>query len=232
MTLPAPLASMAISRRPSGNAERRRRRVETASSMASCRRCRARGINRRKHMRSDASVTLPSSRVRRSGWRLDVPICMAGLLCLAAAVTLGACASGSPSPSAASPCRSRTSGWSPGDGRARPRAWPARARMTTGSSSPSARTARTTSGSTRTIGVFGGKGQATIADGKLQMEGERGRSTLSSTRATAARYLRGEGVLRAGGTVLDGAQAGAIGWASRWRSQRAPHRPPRRCSPC
>jgi hypothetical protein len=128
-------------------------------------------------MRSDASVTLPSSRVRRSGWRLDVPICMAGLLCLAAAVTLGACASGSPSPSAASPCRSRTSGWSPGDGRARPRAASARQdddwiKLTIG------KDGAYDFGIYRTIGVFGGKGQATIADGKLQMEGERGRSTF------------------------------------------------------
>ena len=53
----------------------------------------------------------------------------------------------------------------------------------------------------RTIGVFGGKGQATIADGKLQMEGERGRTTFALYEGAGRRYLRGEGVLRSGGTV-------------------------------
>ena len=152
-------------------------------------------------MRSDASVTLPSSRGRRSGWRLDVPVCMAGLLCLAAAVTLGACASGSPSPRAASPVPITDFGMVAGrwEGTAKGLAsarqdddW---IKLTIG------KDGAYDFGIYRTIGVFGGKGQATITDGKLQMEGERGRATYVLYEGDGRRYLRGDGVLHSGGTV-------------------------------
>src|SRR5262245_42389430 len=53
----------------------------------------------------------------------------------------------------------------------------------------------------RTIGVFGGKGQLTLKDGKLSMEGERGSATYALYEGGGQRYLRGDGVLRSGGTV-------------------------------
>ena len=56
-------------------------------------------------------------------------------------------------------------------------------------------------GIVRTIGVFGGKGQFTLKDGKLQMEGERGRATYALYEGDGRRSLRVDGVLGSGGTV-------------------------------
>lgn len=52
-----------------------------------------------------------------------------------------------------------------------------------------------------TIGVFGGKGKFTLKDGKLLMEGERGRATYALYEGDGRRYLRADGVLGSGGTV-------------------------------
>jgi hypothetical protein len=56
-------------------------------------------------------------------------------------------------------------------------------------------------GITRTIGVFGGNGQFTLQDGKLAMQGERGRATFTLLEGGGRRRLRGDGVLTSGGAV-------------------------------
>lgn len=52
----------------------------------------------------------------------------------------------------------------------------------------------------RTIGVFGGKGQFTLQDGKLMAQGERGRVTYELYERGGRRYLKGIGV--AGGNPV------------------------------
>jgi hypothetical protein len=54
----------------------------------------------------------------------------------------------------------------------------------------------------RTIGVFGGKGQFTLEDGKLVMAGERGRASYALYEGRGRRLLRASGVLASGGTVF------------------------------
>jgi hypothetical protein len=56
-------------------------------------------------------------------------------------------------------------------------------------------------GIARTIGMFGGKGQLTLEDGKLVMAGERGRATYALYEGAGRRLLRANGVLATGGTV-------------------------------
>jgi len=56
-------------------------------------------------------------------------------------------------------------------------------------------------GVARTIGMFGGKGQFTLEDGKLVMAGERGRATYALFEGDGRRLLRASGVLTSGGTV-------------------------------
>jgi hypothetical protein len=54
-------------------------------------------------------------------------------------------------------------------------------------------------GVARTIGMFAGKGQFTLEDGKLVMSGERGRATYALFEGGGRRLLRASGVLAAGG---------------------------------
>jgi hypothetical protein len=54
-------------------------------------------------------------------------------------------------------------------------------------------------GIARTIGMFAGKGQFTLEDGKLVMAGERGRATYALFEGGGRRLLRVNGVLAAGG---------------------------------
>jgi hypothetical protein len=56
-------------------------------------------------------------------------------------------------------------------------------------------------GVARTIGMFGGKGQFMLKDGKLVMEGERGRATFALFEGAGRRRLRGDGVLTSGTAV-------------------------------
>jgi hypothetical protein len=53
----------------------------------------------------------------------------------------------------------------------------------------------------RTIGVFGGKGQFTLQDGKLTAKGERGDTTFALYERAGRRYLRGDGRLQNGTPV-------------------------------
>jgi hypothetical protein len=56
-------------------------------------------------------------------------------------------------------------------------------------------------GVARTIGMFAGKGQFTLADGKLVMQGERGRATFALFEGTGRRQLRAAGTTTSGMTV-------------------------------
>ena len=56
-------------------------------------------------------------------------------------------------------------------------------------------------GIARTIGMFGGKGQFTLEDGKLVMAGERGRATYALFEGAGHRLLRASGVLATGEPV-------------------------------
>ena len=53
----------------------------------------------------------------------------------------------------------------------------------------------------RTIGVFGGTGTFTLADGKLQLRGERGSATFTLYQSDTRRVLRVQGVLSDGRQV-------------------------------
>ena len=58
-------------------------------------------------------------------------------------------------------------------------------------------------GIARTIGVLAGKGNFTLADGKLTMRGERGQATFALLQREGVRFLRGTGMLHTG-TALSG----------------------------
>lgn len=58
-------------------------------------------------------------------------------------------------------------------------------------------------GIARTIGVLAGKGNFTLADGKLTMKGERGQATFALFQRERVRFLRGTGMLHTG-TALSG----------------------------
>jgi hypothetical protein len=58
-----------------------------------------------------------------------------------------------------------------------------------------------TFGVARTIGLFSGTGRFTLADGKLVMQGDRGRATFGLFEGAGRRQLRADGVLTNGQPV-------------------------------